>query len=93
MKVCTETWEEMCATLWMTPQRSPFVCNGAGASVEVHGRLQRWRTPYPRGVTTRERARHQQRPPDNEPRQKEDAETDVAQGSCTGGPKQSVNYA
>lgn len=93
MKGRTETWEEMCAALQMTPQRSPFVCNGAGASVEVRGRLQRRRTPYPRGVTTREQARHQQRSPNNEPRQHEDAETDAAQGSCTGGPKQSVNDA
>ena len=51
-----ETWAETCATLQMTPQLSLFICGNAGASLEVHGRLQHWRTPYPCIVTMGERA-------------------------------------
>lgn len=47
----TETREEMCAALRMTLQRSPFLWEDTRAGVELHGRLQRRRTPYPR-ITT-----------------------------------------
>lgn len=49
--VCTEIWEEMCAALQMTPQRSPFLCDDQGTGVEMHRPLRR-RTLYPEYITT-----------------------------------------
>ena len=48
MNVQVETWGEACAALRMTPQRSPFQCDQAGANVAIHDRLPRRQTPYPR---------------------------------------------
>lgn len=48
--VRTQTWKEMCATLNMTLQCSPFLRDDQGMGVEIQRPLQRRQTLYPKYV-------------------------------------------
>ena len=74
----TETWKETCTALQMTPQCSPFQWAQAGASIEVHRRLLRWRTPYLRVEMMGERAGQQLHQLNIEPQWNEDDEAGTA---------------
>lgn len=50
VNIQVETWEETCGVLWMTPHRSPFQSDQAGAGIVVHGRLMWRQALYPQMV-------------------------------------------
>lgn len=80
-----ETWEQTCAALRMTPQRSPFQFDQAGTGVAIHGPLIKYQTSYPRFVittSTRDPRRAQQTNGEQHPN--EVAGADEGQGSCAG---------
>ena len=91
MNLCSETWEETCTTLQITPQHSPFQWDQVGAGVEAHGRLLQRRTPYPHIITTGEQVGNCLHPPNNEHQCNDNVGTDAAQGSCTGRPGQAAD--
>ena len=92
MNVQVETWGETCAALRMTPQRSPFQCDQAGANVAIHDRLPRRRTPYPRFVVmTGAQAARQPQPPNVGPSRNADAGAAEGRGSCAGAAAEQAN--
>ena len=80
MKGRTEILAETCIALWMTSQRSPFICQEARVGIEVHSRVRPWRTLCPHVVTTGVRAVGVPQWQENAHRQDISNEEDTAQG-------------